>query len=96
MESQKRKLDGRPFGIIGQCRLLDRADDQDADPTTLSENHPGLSTQQCSSRQICDPDTLYLLLPRLLWVSESLLAAVEADHSMRPIALTALRVRRDE
>jgi hypothetical protein len=44
MESQKRKLDGRPFGIIGQFSLLVRADDQDADPTTPSENSPGIST----------------------------------------------------
>jgi hypothetical protein len=44
MGLQKRKLDGRPFGIIGQYRTFDRADDQDADPTTLSENFPGIST----------------------------------------------------
>jgi hypothetical protein len=96
MEFQKRKLDGRPFDIIGQHRIFDRANDQDADLTTLSENISGLSTQQCSSCQICDPDTIHLLLPRLSWVPESLLAPAEEDHSMRPIALAIERVGRDE
>jgi len=43
MELRKRKLDGQPFGTIGQYRGFDRADNQDADPAALPENLPGLS-----------------------------------------------------
>lgn len=44
MEFRKRKLDGRPFGIIGKYRVVVMTDDQDADPIALPEDLPGLST----------------------------------------------------
>lgn len=74
-------------------RLDDMADEQDANTASLSPHTSPTPARQCDSCSICDSNPSYLLLSRLLWIPESVLASAPTDRGMRSVDVVTLCIR---